>query len=317
MIKRRPPRRESRFAGMRLVRGGRFRMGAEGFYADEAPVRLAEVGDLWMDETPVTNAQFARFVDETGYVTFAEIPPDPLDYPGLAPQDALAGSAVFTSPDAPVDAAAGASWWAFTPGAHWRKPRGPAGADAAPEHPVVHVVHADAEAYARWAGKTLPTEAEWEHAARGGLDGADYAWGAEFEPGGVRMAKTWEGEFPWRNAAPPGLEFTSPVRSYPANGFGLHDMIGNVWEWTDDWYAASPLAPVDGSPERPCCGPARREALARAASLDAAGTPRRVGKGGSHLCAPSYCRRYRPAARWPQPVDTSTSHLGFRCVVRR
>ena len=306
---------QGRFAGMRLVRGGTFRMGSEDFYADERPVRAASVGDFWIDETPVTNAAFARFVDATGYVTFAEVPPDPRDYPGMAPEKARAGSLVFTPPVGPVDLQGPATWWRFEFGAHWRKPLGPDGPAAAADHPVTHIGYPDAVAYAQWTRKQLPTEAEWEYAARGGLDGAAYAWGEDFEPGGVPQAKTWQGVFPHDNRAPAGLERTSPVGAYPPNGFGLYDMIGNVWEWTADWYAQGPAAGAS------CCGKPRSEALARAESCDpnspVAGIPRRVAKGGSHLCAPNYCQRYRPAARWPQPIDTTTSHMGFRCVVRR
>ena len=305
---RKPPALAARrkLAGMRLIRGAEFRMGAEGFYEDEGPVRTVRVGDVWIDEAPVTNAQFARFVEATGHVTFAEYPPDPADYPGMPPEMARAGSVVFRPPDqapgAAVDAASEPSWWSFVFGAEWRHPLGAdSGLAGLEDHPVVHVTAADAEAYARWAGKALPTEAEWEYAARGGLEGATYAWGEDFEPDGRSMAKTWQGEFPWRNDAPAGLERTAPVASYPANGWGLFDMIGNVWEWTADVYAGPP------HPGSPCCGGARPTER----------IPRRVVKGGSHLCVPSYCRRYRPAARWPQPVDTSTSHVGFRCVARR
>jgi len=296
--------------GMRLVPGGRFMMGSEKFYADEAPVRPAEVGDFWMDETPVTNAQFAAFVAATGHVTFAEIAPDPVDYPGMDPALAHPGSIVFAPPDRPVPLHDSTAWWRFMLGADWRKPLGPEGPSAWDDHPVVHVGVADAEAYAAWAGKSLPTEAEFEYAARGGLEGAEYAWGDEFEPGGVPRAKTFQGEFPWRNTAPPGLERTSPVRSYPANGYGLFDLIGNVWEWTTDWYDSDKIA---GAPR--CCGdatPSPQSSAARGTTI-----PRKVTKGGSHLCAPSYCQRYRPAARYPQPIDSTTSHLGFRCIVRR
>ncbi|MGZ6014257.1 MAG: SUMF1/EgtB/PvdO family nonheme iron enzyme [Phenylobacterium sp.] len=306
---------EGRFAGMRLLRGGTFRMGCEDFYADEGPVRDATVGDFWIDEVPVTNAAFAGFVAATGYVTFAEIPPDPRDYPGMAPEMAHAGSLVFMPPAGTVDLNGPPIWWRFEFGADWKKPLGPNGPDALPDHPVAHIAYADAAAYAQWARKQLPSEAEWEYAARGGLDGAAYAWGDELEPGGVSLAKTWQGVFPHENRAPAGLERTAPVRSYPPNGFGLYDMIGNVWEWTADWYAQAPMTGAS------CCGKPRSEALARAESCDPAspvgGIPRRVAKGGSHLCAPNYCKRYRPAARWPQPIDTTTSHMGFRCVVRR
>ena len=313
-----PAYKPRRFDGMVLVRGGDFLMGSDDFYPDERPVRPATVGDFWIDETPVTNVQFARFVAETGYVTFAERAPDPRDYPGMDPAMARAGSAVFTPPAQPVDPAAPRvgppPWWAYVFGADWKHPTGPDSAwEAIPDHPVVHVVAQDAEAYAAWARKSLPTEAEWEYAARAGSAGA-YAWGDALEPGGHSLAKTWSGDFPNRNDAPPGLERTAPVKSYPPNAFGLYDMIGNVWEWTADGYASAPAA------DAPCCGASARAAALtymRGAGADGAGTPRRVLKGGSHLCAPTYCRRYRPAARWPQPVDTSTSHVGFRCIVRR
>jgi sulfatase modifying factor 1 len=306
-----------KLAGMRLIRGGEFRMGAEGFYEDERPVRSVRVGDFWIDEAPVTNAQFARFVDATGYVTFAEYPPDPALYPDMPLEMARAGSLVFNPPagagEAIINAETAPTWWSFVFGADWRHPLGPdSNLDGLADHPVVHMVAADAEAYAHWAGKALPTEAEWEYAARGGLDGATYAWGEDFEPEGRSMAKTWQGEFPWRNGAPAGLERTAPVRSYPANGFGLYDMIGNTWEWTADWYLGRQSA------ASPCCGGGRSpEAMSVDPAAPSIGIPRRVAKGGSHLCAPSYCRRYRPAARWAQPVDTSTSHMGFRCIARR
>jgi len=310
----RPRPRQSKFAGMRLIRGGAFRMGSEDFYPEEAPVRDAAVGDFWIDETPVTNRQFARFVAETGYQTLAERPPSPELYPGLLPEMLRPGSSVFNPPDRREAVGYGGrsapEWWGYVFGADWRHPLGPdSSLDDREEHPVVHVVAEDAEAYAAWAGKSLPTEAEWEYAARGGLDGAAYAWGDTFEPEGVSLAKTWRGEFPYDNQHPAGLERTAPVRSYPANGFGLFDMIGNVWEWTADWYGpAQPAA-------SPCCSAARLQA-----SIDPGSPvpiPRRVLKGGSHLCAPTYCRRYRPAARWPPPNDTSTSHNGFRRIPRR
>ena len=290
---------------MRRLPAGRFAMGSDHFYADERPVRTVDVGGFWIDETPVTNAQFARFVAATGHMTFAEIAPDVADYPGMDPALAKPGSIVFVPPAHPVDVADGAVWWRFVPGADWRHPLGPQSDLAGRErHPVVHIGYSDALAYAQWAGKALPTEAEWEYAARGGLDGCAFAWGDELHPGGRRMAKTWEGVFPHRNDAPPGLERTSPVKAFPRNGHGLYDMIGNVWEWTADRYDAPP----GGAEEAPrCCGGARDMASP---------APRHVAKGGSHLCAPSYCQRYRPAARWAQPIDTTVSHMGFRCVIR-
>lgn len=308
-------RKTGKLSGMRLIRGGRFHMGSQDFYPEEAPVREVTVGDFWMDETPVTNADFARFVAATGYPTLAERFLSARDFPGYTPDMLVPGSSVFQPPE---DAGGMAfadgvvpAWWRFVPDADWRHPLGPgssiAGMDA---HPVVHVVAQDAEAYAAWAGKALPTEAEWEYAARGGLTGAAYAWGEELEPDGRRLAHYWHGQFPTENRAPPGLERTAPVRSYPPNAYGLHDMIANVWEWTADWYSDAPDRAAS------CCGSPDRIG----ASIDPnapVAVPRRVLKGGSHLCAANYCRRYRPAARWPQAIDTSTSHIGFRCIVRR
>lgn len=297
--------KSGKFAGMKLMRGGGFQMGSEDFYPDERPVRRAAVGDFWMDETPVTNAEFARFVAATGYRTLAELPPDPADYPDMLPEMARAGSIVFMPPAGPVDLNGPPAWWQFVFGASWHAPTGPgSGIEGRQDHPVVHIAWRDAEAYARWAGKQLPTEAEWEFAARGGLDGKTYAWGDEPEPEGRPMAKIWRGRFPDDNHAPPGLERTSPVRSYPANGYGLYDMIGNVWEWTADRYER----PDQSAAAPKCCGGCD--------SAPVPGFPHYVTKGGSHLCAPSYCHRYRPAARWPQTIDTSTSHLGFRCIIR-
>ena len=289
--------------GMVFVRGGAFRMGSEDYYEDERPVRTVTVGDFRVDRTPVTNAEYARFVAATGHVTTAEQPPDPADYPGMLPEMAQAGSIVFMPPKRRVDVAGPPVWWRYVFGACWRAPLGPgSGIERIEDHPVVHITYADALAYCAWAGKELPSEAEWEYAARGGLDGATYAWGEQFRPGGARMANTWEGDFPHRNTAPNGRKRTSRVGSYPANGYGLYDLIGNVWEWTSERYDAQPAA---DAPK--CCGGGAR---------DAGAIPTHVTKGGSHLCAPDYCRRYRPAGRWPQTADTSTSHLGFRCIVR-
>jgi formylglycine-generating enzyme required for sulfatase activity len=295
--------------------GGTFAMGSDRFYPEEAPVRRVRVDPFWIDETPVTNVQFAEFVAATGHVTFAEIAPDPKDYPGMPPELAQPGSAVFEMTARPVDTSV-PSWWDFRLGASWREPLGPGSSiEGIEDHPVVHVAYADAEAYAAWAGKSLPTEAEWEFAAKGGLE-ADYAWGDELAPDGAMLANYWQGEFPRENLLLDGWLRTSPVRSYPANGFGLHDMIGNVWEWTRDWYA-NPKPAAKGKSS--CCaienprGPRREESHEPGAPV---AIPRKVLKGGSHLCAENYCQRYRPAARHAQAVDTSTSHVGFRCVVR-
>jgi formylglycine-generating enzyme required for sulfatase activity len=284
-------------------------MGSDNHYPEEAPVRDTSLGGFWMDEHPVTNLEFTRFVKATGHVTFAELPPDPSKYPGAKPESLAAGSIVFKKSSGPVDLRNPYNWWDWKKGADWRHPEGPGSTLHARErHPVVHVAYADAEAYAKWAGKELPTEAEWEFAARGGLDRAEYAWGSEMMPKGKPMANTWQGEFPYENLLLDGYEGTSPVGTFPPNGYGLLDITGNVWEWTTDWYSTGHQEPS------PCCG-----ADPRAASIDPndpAAIPRKVMKGGSHLCAPNYCRRYRPAARMAQPIDTSTCHLGFRCIVR-
>lgn len=299
--------------------GGVFTMGSTRFYAEEAPCRQVRVGPFLIDRTPVTNRAFARFVAATGYVTTAETAPDAADYPGMLPEMAYAGSAVFHRTAMPVDTSDPSQWWSFVAGADWRHPLGPDSTlDGIEDHPVVHVSHADAEAYARWAGKALPTEAEWEYAARGGLDGADYAWGDALAPDDAMLANYWQGLFPFANQLLDGWERTSPVGSYPANGYGLVDMIGNVWEWTADWWSIR--QPV--TPRKSCCGGAEVNPRGgpRAASFDPASPDERIGrkvlKGGSHLCAANYCQRYRPAARHPQPVDSSTSHIGFRCVIR-
>jgi formylglycine-generating enzyme required for sulfatase activity len=303
--------------GMIWIAGGTFRMGSDRHYPEEAPVHHVTVGGFWIDRTPVTNRQFKAFIRATGYKTFAELPPDPNDYPGALPHMLFAGSLVFTPPDHAVDLRDWSQWWHFTKGADWRHPDGPkSNINALDSHPVVHVSFHDAMLYAKWAGKDLPTEAEWEFAARGGLDGADYAWGDELTPGGSHMANTWQGDFPHRNTGDDGFARTSPVTAFPPNGCGVFDMIGNVWEWTADWY--SPKHEADAP--KACCIPVNPRGGNEAGSYDPCQPririPRKVLKGGSHLCAPNYCHRYRPAARHAQPVDTSTSHVGFRCVVR-
>jgi formylglycine-generating enzyme required for sulfatase activity len=304
--------------GMVRVPGGEFLMGSDRHYPEEAPAHRVRVDGFWMDRTPVTNQEFRRFVEATGYVTFAEIPPDPKDYPGALPHMLKAGSLVFTPPKHAVDLRDWSQWWDFRFRANWRRPEGPGSSiRGLDDHPVVHVAFRDAEAYAKWAGKELPTEAEWELAARGGLDGAEYAWGVDFTPGGRQMANTWQGAFPHENLKTDGYARTSPVTAFPPNGYGLYDLIGNVWEWTTDWYSDKHQPPVENS----CCGVAKNpRGGAEDASFDSCQPniriPRKVLKGGSHLCAPNYCRRYRPAARHAEPIDTSTSHVGFRCIVR-
>jgi len=303
---------------MQFVPGGQFDMGSEDHYPDERPVHRVAVDAFWIDQYPVTNVRFQEFVSATGCVTTAEIAPDPKDYPGAKKALLHPGSLVFTRPSGPVDLRDFHNWWTWKIGADWRHPRGPNSTIREREqHPVVHMTYADAEAYATWAGKEMPTEAEWEFAARGGLDAATYAWGDEFTPDGRHMANTWQGEFPWQNLKSDGFDGTSPVGSYPPNGYGLFDMIGNVWEWTADWYSSR----HDGTPASACCVPRNPRGASEADSHDDCNPrikiPRKVLKGGSHLCAPNYCRRYRPAARFPQPIDTSTCHVGFRCVVRK
>lgn len=294
------------------IPGGRFRMGSDHHYPEEAPARDVIVDSFLLDETPVTNREFAAFVAATGHITLAEIAPDPADYPGMPPEMARAGSLVFQPTPGPVDLGNPLQWWSFTFGADWRHPLGPdSSIEGLEDHPAVHIAFADAAAYAQWAGKRLPTEAEWERAARGGLDHRDYAWGDELEPGGVVHANIWRGQFPWQTLEGDAFR-TSPVRSYAANGYGLYDVIGNVWEWTSDWYAEG-----QSGAGKPCCVPRNPRGGDEAASRDPYAPEaigRRVLKGGSHLCAPSYCQRYRPASRYPQPIDTSTSHVGFRCA---
>lgn len=300
---------------MTQVPGGTFRMGSNAHYPEEAPVHIVAVDGFAIDSTPVTNEQFAEFVDATGYHTLAEQAPNPEDYPAAPPENLVAGSLVFTPTSGPVDLRHLSQWWTWTPGACWRQPEGPgsslAGRDS---HPVVHIAHEDAAAYAVWAGKALPTEAEWELAARGGLDSATYTWGNDPEHEEQRLAHYWHGDFPWR--AESGYGTTAPVSSYPSNDFGLFDMAGNVWEWTDDWYLDS----HEDDADKACCVPVNPRVGSPEESYDPAQPqfriPRKVIKGGSFLCADSYCLRYRPAARRPQMVDTGMSHIGFRCVIR-
>lgn len=298
--------------------GGTFRMGSNEHYPEEGPTHRVRVGDFSIDATQVTNAEFARFVDATGYVTVAERELDPDDYPGAPVENLQPGSMVFTPTPGPVNLRHLSQWWRWKPGASWKHPYGSKSTiDKRLDHPVVHVCHEDAQAYATWVGASLPTEAEWEYAARGGLDGAVYTWGDEPHPGGTIMANTWDGpDFPWRSSGESGYLRTAPVGSFPANGFGLFDMAGNVWEWTDDWWTSG--HPDDAG--SPCCVPENPRGGDMEASRDPVQPQFRIGrkviKGGSHLCSPSYCLRYRPAARRPQAVDTGMSHIGFRCVRR-
>lgn len=296
---------------MAWIAGGDFSMGSDDFYPEERPVHRRTVHGMWVDRHPVTNAEFRRFVKDTGHLTTAETAPSAADFPDASDDQLVPGSLVFTPPDGPVPLHDIRNWWSWVPGADWRHPDGPGSTLHGRErHPVVHVSHADASAYAAWAGKDLPTEAEWEYAARGGLEGATYAWGDTPTVRGRIMANTWHGQFPHENLLLDGFARTSPVGSFRPNGYGLVDVCGNVWEWT-----RSPFTPDHGPAARPepqvaarsCCGPS---------APPRPSDERLVIKGGSHLCAPSYCLRYRPAARQAQTPDTSTSHLGFRCVVR-
>lgn len=336
----RPPARD-----MLWIPGGSFLMGSNAHYPEEAPAHRVSVEGFWMDRTPVTNAQFLKFVKATGHRTLAERPADPALYPDALPERLAPSSIVFVPPAAPVGLGDPYQWWQYVAGANWRHPEGPGSSIKGREnHPVVHIAHEDALAYALWSRKALPSEAEWERAAWGGLEGVAYAWGSDLHPGGQPRANTWQGPFPHHNSRLDGWERTSPVGSFPANGFGLLDMIGNVWEWTDDWYLEhrERLAGEGGEENRSgeregnggagaegsgsCCASLKEsadgaaEAIRRQRSIDPASQhgaiPRKVVKGGSFLCAPNYCQRYRPAARLAQGIDTSTCHMGFRCVVR-
>jgi sulfatase modifying factor 1 len=285
--------------------GGSFRMGSTSFYPEEAPVHTATVAAFAVERHPVTNAQFAEFVAATGYVTVAEQRLDPASYPGVAAQDLVPGALVFTPTSGPVDLRDWRQWWDWSPGACWGRPFGPDSAVGdcladRPDHPVVQVAYPDAAAYAAWADRRLPTEAEWEYAARSGSTGT-YAWGDEVAPGGQVMANTWQGRFPYRNDGALGWVGTSPVGTFDANRFGLLDMIGNVWEWTTTEFSSHhrPNGATKG-----CCTPTGKPDPSVNQTL----------KGGSHLCAPEYCHRYRPAARSAQSQDSATTHIGFRCV---
>ena len=303
------------FEDMVWVPGGTFLMGSNDHYPEEAPAHPVAVDGFWMDRYVVTNAAFRSFVKATGYVTLAERPVNPVDYPGAKPEMLQPAAVVFRKSDGPVDLRNPHNWWTYVPGADWRHPRGPGSSlQGLWRHPVVHVAYEDVEAYTTWAGKSLPTEAEWEFAARGGLDGAEYVWGTEFAPNGQPMCNNWQGEFPWQNLVTDGYEWTAPVGSFPPNGYGLYEMTGNVWEWTTDWFQDHAKI------EHACCTLVDPRGGAREQSYDPRlpdiRIPRKVMKGGSFLCAPNYCRRYRPAARMAQPIDTAICHLGFRCVSR-
>lgn len=308
------------FKKMVKLPGGKFLMGSDKFYPEEAPVREVTVDGFYIDKYQVTNRDFKKFIDKTGYVTVAERPLNPADYPGAPPENLVPGALVFKKSEGPVDLNDYFNWWYWQPGACWKHPKGPdSSIKEIMDHPVVHVAYEDAEAYAHWAGKELPCEAEWEYAARGGLEGKNFTWGDEDHQLTKPMANSWQGEFPYENLLVDIYEGTSPVGTYEPNGFGLYDMAGNVWEWTSDWYVPN----LDHRAEKfkTCCTPAvNPRVTSDLASYDpcqpGVRIPRKVLKGGSHLCAPNYCLRYRPAARQPQMIDTGMCHLGFRCISR-
>ncbi len=307
-------------AGMAFIPGGKFLMGSDHFYPEEKPVHEVTVDGFWMDRFEVTNEDFKKFVENTSYVTVAERPLDPKDYPGADPTLLVPGALVFQKAKGPVNLNSYFNWWAWVPGANWKHPKGPgSNLKGLEKHPVTFVAYEDAEAYARWAGKELPTEAEWEYAARGGLEAKAFTWGDEDVQLTKPMANTWQGEFPHQNLLVDGYEGTAPVGSYEPNGYGLYDMAGNVWEWTSDWYVAH-LDESAGKVKTCCTNSINPRVVSPDQSFDPCQPqikiPRKVVKGGSHLCAPNYCLRYRPAARQPQMIDTGMSHIGFRCIRR-
>ena len=311
-----PRRPMSVSQNMVWIPGGEFTMGNDHFYPEENPPHRVDVDGFWIDRFQVTNRDFRKFVRETGYVTVAEMVPNAEDYPGALPEMLVAGSVVFIPPPNRVALDNHYQWWQWVTGADWKHPDGPdSDLQGRDRHPVLHVAWPDVTAYAEWAGKQIPTEAEWEFAARGGHDGWDYAWGSELAPGGKMLANYWQGEFPIENLKLDGYERTAPVGSFPANDYTLFDMIGNAWEWTTDWYTGPHTT-------HSCCsGPARNPiGGAEDASIDpndpGSRIPRKVLKGGSYACAENYCQRYRPAARQHHPIDTGTNHVGFRCIVR-
>lgn len=298
------------------IPGGTFTMGSNRHYPEEAPERPVQVSGYWIDKYQVTNQKFRKFVRETGYVTLAERAPDAEMYPGANPDDLVPGSVVFAPPPGRVSLVDHYQWWAWTPGADWKHPDGPdSNLGGRDRFPVVHVAWEDVKAYADWSGKRIPTEAEWEFAARGGFERQEFAWGEELAPKGRMLANYWQGEFPHENLLLDGYARTAPVGSFPPNGYGLFDMIGNAWEWTSDWFA-------DRHPPKSACCSADVNPLGgtREASINpddpGADIPRKVLKGGSFACAENYCRRYRPAARQHHPVDTGTNHISFRCIIR-
>ncbi len=310
-------------AGMAWIPGGEFSMGCKdprGDFCggtkpmdDARPIHRIYVDGFWMDRTEVTNAEFARFVEATGYVTVAERPLRPEDFPGVPRQDLAPGSVVFSSPGHAVPLDSAHRWWRYVPGASWRHPEGPSSnLKGREKHPVVHMAYEDAEAFAKWAGKRLPTEAEWEFAARGGKAGEAYPWGNELTPRDRWQANIWQGEFPARNSAADGAVATAPVASFPPNAYGLHDVSGNVWEWCSDWYRPDTYR-RPGKPEDVVRNP-RGPTQAESFDPQQPGLPQRVQRGGSYLCTDQYCTRYMLGTRGKGAPDTGSSHLGFRGV---
>src|SRR6188474_915511 len=315
-----PKTSERNVRDMKLITGGKFLMGSDKFYSEEKPVREVTVSSFYIDKFTVTNEEYKKFVDDTDYVTVAERPLNPKDYPGALPELLVPGALVFRRTNGPVDLTNYFNWWEWRPGTCWKHPAGPGTTlEGKEQHPVVHIAYEDAETYAKWGGKELPSEAEWEFAARGDLDGKSFTWGDDDVQLTDPRANTWQGEFPHQNLLIDKFEGTSPVGSFAPNGYGLHDMAGNVWEWTSDWYVAT----LDESANKvkTCCTTnIDPRVVLPDKSYDPCQplvkVPRKVIKGGSHLCAPNYCLRYRPAARQPQMIDTGMSHLGFRCILR-
>ena len=309
-----PDPSEAPAPGMKWIPGGTFGMGSERHYPEEKPAGPVSVDGFWMDETTVTNEQYAAFVEATGYVTVAEKAPDPAMYPGADPAMLVPGSITFNQPRSPVPMENPMAWWAWTPGANWRHPMGPQSSiEGKEQHPVTQVSFEDADAYARWAGKSLPTEAQWERAGRGGIEDADFAWGDEIAPGGEERMNRWIGEFPWKFRPRPGgsrKPGTVAVKSFEPNPFGLYEVTGNTWEWTSTWFADK-----HGEPTSRCCAPENPRGPSVDESRDpASGIPRKVIKGGSFLCAENYCSRYRPSSRIPESIESATCHISFRCV---
>jgi len=300
--------------GMIWIAGGEFDMGSnEPLFRDAQPVHRVVVDGFWMDETEVSNAQFAEFIQATSYVTVAERVPRAEDYPGASKENLFAGSVVFSPPTHAVSLHNHFVWWNYVRGADWRHPEGAGSSiDKRMDHPVVHMTYEDTEAYAKWSGKRLPTEAEWEHAARGGLKGKRFVWGDTFLPDGHIMANTFQGHFPDHNRASDGYVSTSPVKAFPPNGYGLYGMAGNVWEWTADWYRPDTYARrvKKGDPIWNPKGPKASESF----DPSEPGVAKRVHKGGSFLCTDQYCARYMPGGRGKGAPDTGTNHLGFRLV---